>query len=484
MNCSISGQICKEPVISRDGNVFEKSLILKHLDSTGNCPITGEPMGPEELIEVKINPSVTPRSATATHIPGLLQIFQNEWDAVMLETFNLRKQLEATRRELSHALYQHDAACRVIARLIKERDEARNSLEQFNNQAIQSQNNDGDMEDEVDKEITPAIIKRMKKLTKKLSENRKKRQVNTVPRETLEGYSETTTQNTHMSSKPGILCLDFHPTQESHVITGGVDSKVVIYNRETKKKLYTLSGHNKSVLDVKFHPKNDIVFSCSQDNTVRVWNKNDNEFNCSHVLTNHTSSVTTIDLHPLNDYLISAGNDKKWGFHDINTGITLADVTHNEVTKGYSTAMIHPDGVIFGTGSNDIRIWDIKNTTSVAHLQSPHSGVVSGLCFSENGYYLVSGGSKEVKLWDLRTQSVIETYTFEDNFNLNKISLDYSGNYVACAGKDIRIFVTKTLEPVISLTNHSKKVTDVKWSRNECILGSTSMDRSLKFYSN
>jgi hypothetical protein len=46
----------------------------------------------------------------------------------MLETYSLKKHLEDVRQELAHALYQHDAACRVIARLIKERDAARRSV--------------------------------------------------------------------------------------------------------------------------------------------------------------------------------------------------------------------------------------------------------------------------------------------------------------------------------------------------------------------
>jgi pre-mRNA-processing factor 19 len=55
-------------------------------------------------------------------------MFQGEWDSLMLEVFQMRKSLEQTRKELSQALYQHDAACRVICRLMKEKEELQKML--------------------------------------------------------------------------------------------------------------------------------------------------------------------------------------------------------------------------------------------------------------------------------------------------------------------------------------------------------------------
>ena len=71
-----------------------------------------------------------PASVSGAGFSGLLSTLQVEWDALMVETYNLKASLEETRRELSQALYQNDAAVRVIARLTLERDQARSMLAQ------------------------------------------------------------------------------------------------------------------------------------------------------------------------------------------------------------------------------------------------------------------------------------------------------------------------------------------------------------------
>lgn len=110
------------------GNVFEKRLIETYISENGKDPVTGEELTIQDLVDLKAARVVRPRPPTLTSIPSLLTVFQNEWDALALETYTLRQQLAQTRQELSTALYQHDAAVRVIARLTRERDEARDAL--------------------------------------------------------------------------------------------------------------------------------------------------------------------------------------------------------------------------------------------------------------------------------------------------------------------------------------------------------------------
>ena len=103
-------------------------MIEAYIAENHKDPVTGEELEVVDLIDLKTARIVTPRPPTLTSIPALLSTFQTEWDALALETFTIRQQLQQTRQELATALYQHDAAVRVIARLTDERDEAREAL--------------------------------------------------------------------------------------------------------------------------------------------------------------------------------------------------------------------------------------------------------------------------------------------------------------------------------------------------------------------
>ena len=90
--------------------------------------MTNEELTTEDLIEIKSARTVAPRPPTLTSIPSLLSTLQREWDALSVETFKIKQELVQTRQQLATALYQHDAAVRVIATLQRDRDMAREAL--------------------------------------------------------------------------------------------------------------------------------------------------------------------------------------------------------------------------------------------------------------------------------------------------------------------------------------------------------------------
>lgn len=493
MLCSISGTTPEEPVVSpKTGQVYERRLIEKYLEANGKEPGSSEIIEAKDLIAVKVNKAVKPRPITATSIPSMLQLFQNEWDAMMLESFTLKQHLETVRQELAHALYQHDAACRVIARLIKERDTARSTLSSLavrlpeGYQAPQAGAADAmEVDGSVPQGMNETVIKKLEEKSKGLSKDRKKRQqsVDLAPPEALKEYQVVSSNNPHKASAPGVLALDLHPTQEELVVTGGVDASVILFNHETGKIVSTLNGHTKRVNDVLFHPSGELIFSSSQDKTARVWRSaGASGWGASHVVKIHTEDVTGISLHATGDYLATASLDRSWGFHDIHTGACLLKVSRPHDNAGLSSIAFHPDGLILGTGTTDsvVRIWDVKVQENVASFEG-HTGKITDITFSENGFYLATAAEDSIKLWDLRKLTNFHTIPIESQ--VSAVSFDYSGSYLAVAGSQINIYQSgKTFTPVQTYTEHPAQVTDVKFGRNASFFASSSLDRSIKIW--
>ena len=122
--CSISGAPLSAAVVSsKTGHLYEKSTIIHYLSLHANCPHTGQPLTPQDLVD--ITPSNTILLPSQQTVPALVEKLQGELDALILETHMLKQNLRERREELAVSLYRQDASIRVIAKLKDERDQNR-----------------------------------------------------------------------------------------------------------------------------------------------------------------------------------------------------------------------------------------------------------------------------------------------------------------------------------------------------------------------
>ncbi|KAK4749165.1 hypothetical protein SAY87_026614 [Trapa incisa] len=513
MNCSISGEVPEEPVVSKkSGLLFEKRLVERHISDYGKCPTTGEQLNMEDLVLIKTCKIVKPRPIQTASIPGMLSIFQNEWDSLMLSNFALEQQLHTARQELSHALYQHDAACRVIARLKKEKDEAISLLVQAERQmpipsttaiavnASALSNGKRVAEDEdlghADKKACPGItdplIEELTECNASLSQQRKKRQIPSTlaSADDVERYTQLSSHPLHKTNKPGILSLDINYSKDI-IATGGIDTSAVLFNRQSGEILSTLSGHSKKVTSLKFVNEGGIVLTGSADKTVRIWEvSEEGNYTCRQTLKDHLAEVQAVTVHATNNYFVTASLDRTWCFYELSSGLCLTQVEGTSESEGYTSASFHPDGLILGTGTSDavVKIWDVKTQVNVATFTG-HTGAVNAISFSENGYFLATAATDGVKLWDLRKLKNFRTFSpYDLDTPTHTVEFDHSGCFLALAGSDIRVYQVANVKsewncvkafPDMSGTG---KATCVKFGPDAKFLAVGSMDRNLRIF--
>ncbi|KAH9268194.1 hypothetical protein BASA84_000389 [Batrachochytrium salamandrivorans] len=535
MFCAISGEVPREPVVSiKSGLLFEKSLILKYIADCGTDPDTNEPLIEDDLVQVKTSSKVVkPRPPIATSIPTLLLNLQNEWDSVMLETHQLKQQHHSTRLELANALYEYDAAKRVIARLIKERDEARSILAQFK-ETVSTTNGvhshtaahatdsskvsdvastDVDMEPATTCSTAPLsplpeeMLQVLNQTSEELSKIRRKRKAPETLA-TLEAISSMTvvSENTscHSAKEPASLALDLLTVQTenedlSWVLSSGKDGSIYVLdaNKQCESVVAHTKAHSKPVTCVAWQgASSKTLITASADHTIKTWNvervKNSYKIKNAYVVDAHSDQVTAISVHASGDYFASAGLDSVWAISDIRSGQTMTTVSHPDVTTGYTAAQFHPDGLLLGTGTSDslIRLWDVKSRSN-AHTFTGHSGgSISSISFSENGYYLATTATHDscVRFWDLRKLTNFHNLDLgaaKGTTGITRVRFDHSGQYVgACVGNELMIHLVKKWDHVATFSSHTSQLTDFAFGPDAKYVVMAGLDRKLTYISN
>ncbi|RMZ76852.1 hypothetical protein DV738_g4739, partial [Chaetothyriales sp. CBS 135597] len=425
MLCAISGEAPQVPVVSsKSGNVYEKRLIEAYISENGTEPTSGEALSTEDLIDLKTAKVVRPRPPTLTSIPALLSVFQQEWDALALESFTLRQSLAQTRQDLSNALYQNDAAVRVIARLTKERDELRNALSEV--QVSAPATNGGGDAMHVDPTPLPENIKaKIERSQESLSKTRRKRP---VPEEWATGdqISAFATKTTSSPLVKGGTSVSVHK-QGDLVLVGGDQGAAGVYSVSQNEAVQTLSSGGGSVTDTLWAGDRPVV-SSSTGKVLVFTPQSDAELAS---FSSHTGSVTGVALHPSGDILASVGQDGSYWLYDL---VELRPLTQVTSDSKFTCGQFHPDGHLLAAGSEEgkILIYDVKSGAQAAVFEV--GAALQQILFSENGIWLAAlvKGSNTISIWDIRKAAEIKRV--ETGGVIESLDWDYTGQFLAAAG--------------------------------------------------
>ncbi|KAJ3160246.1 hypothetical protein HDU86_001084 [Geranomyces michiganensis] len=493
MFCALSGESPEEPVVSKvSGSVFEKRLILKFITDNGRDPVNGEELTVEDLLPLKLtNKFIKPRPPAASSIPNLLVSLQNEWDSVMLETYQLKQQYHTARQELSNALYENDAAKRVIARLVVERDEARAALAAvqaaYPAPAPESDENRMDV-DEAPQQSPEmaAALEKMEETSAELHQQRRKRKIpaTCATADEVRGYTELlkiAAPKTHSALTVDLAQPTIAGKEYDWILTAGAAGKVKILDRSDEGKAVASMNAGKSVVrDVAWIATGagaPSFLTASDDKSVKLFGveeSGDASFGITkakHIWNKHTKAISAIKVHPTHEHFVSASADASWAIHDLVTGQTLNRHIHTDTRTAFTSLDIHPDGMIFATGCSDtvVRLWDMKSQSSATDFAGHmYGGSITGVSFSENGYHLATCSDAEavVRIWDLRKMTNLRTIEIEGAKakGCTAVHFDHSGQFfgVACGG-ELRTYRIKQWDELCNLAGHPSDVASFKF---------------------
>ena len=155
-----------------------------------------------------------------------------------------------------------------------------------------------------------------------------------------------------------------------------------------------LAGHSHSVRAIAAH--GDVLVSGSYDNTVRVWEISTGE--TKHTLRGHGTKVYSVVLDYDRKRCISGSMDTIVKVWSIETGECLFNLNGHNSLVGLLDLK---DNVLVSAAADwTLKVWDPENGRNL-HTLKAHSSAIT--CFAHDGYKVVSGSEKSLKMWNTQT---------------------------------------------------------------------------------
>jgi COMPASS component SWD3 len=174
---------------------------------------------------------------------------------------------------------------------------------------------------------------------------------------------------------PDLYTVRFHPNGQ-HLVTGGYDGDVRLYDAETERLLHTFTGHESSVSCIAFNARGTVVMTGSKDSTVRLFDVVSGL--CIKTISSHLGEVTSVNTNATGTLLLTSSKDNSNRLWDLRLCKPLRRYKgHQNTSKNFVRAGFGPRERLVVGGSEDgqVYLWDVDTEDVVGRL-GPANGPV------------------------------------------------------------------------------------------------------------
>jgi len=267
-----------------------------------------------------------------------------------------------------------------------------------------------------------------------------------------------------------------------HVITGGQDNKIKLWEMATGREIRDFKGHTDVVTSVAFSPDNRQVVSGSRDRTLRTWDVSNGEVVREY--TGSESSVTSVVFHPDGTRILSSDQQDF-----IRVWETLTGKLDKKLVKYgavFSSIAISADGrtVISGSLDGSVCLWDMDHRKPV-HVFAEANSAVEDIVISKDGNIAATGGRDQIiRIWDIREKKLRYALSGHENA-VTALTINPAGDKLISAAWDntCRIWNVSEGKPIdtIDLNGKSASVLTITPDGKQLVAGME--DKNIRLFS-
>ncbi|WP_254173294.1 nSTAND1 domain-containing NTPase [Planktothrix pseudagardhii] len=213
-----------------------------------------------------------------------------------------------------------------------------------------------------------------------------------------QGINWVKEQNRWQGHNNTIETVSFSPDGET-LATGSYDNTVKLWD-QNDQLIQELNGHDDAVMSVSFNKNSNLLATASLDQTVRLWKKQGKNWQDTLSSLKDNTSIYSVSINPQDNLIATGGEDGKvklWT-PDGKTKQILTGHTESVYSMSFS-----PNGQTLATAGKDhtIILWKRtpKEWVKMKNL-TDHKDEVYSVTFSPNGEMLASADATgTIKLW-------------------------------------------------------------------------------------